>query len=361
MTARDPGYPDVIETPTDAALVSITSPGFHMRYPDVRHAARIPDGVRQAMEVSWNAGVFPERAVSLRLLEDVFIAEEGLVFDRAGRLLRDSITQHTVSEIERGHAAVREAMRAGIASTLAGTCVLCKKRGASNFGHWMIEMLPMAFLGSRHLGGENPRYIVPDVTDPLRKVIVDSLTLIGVDASRLVPCGPAATHVERLIMVEGLTRHGVFMSPLVLDCLDTLSGRIQGSGIAKILVTRHSAAGRAFIDERAIHRHALDQGYTLLEPGSLSLAAQIAAFKDATDIVGAMGAGMTNIAFAASAARVVTLAPALMPDTFFWFITGLKRQAYREIRCRQSGPIRNIAAWDTDLILDPDDLADAFA
>jgi len=91
-------------------------------------------------------------------------------------------------------------------------------------------------------------------------------------------------------------------------------------------------------------RYAEVSGFALVEPGRLSLAAQIAAFKNAKEIVGVSGAEMTNIAFAPRGARVMNIAPAGMPDTFFWFIAGLRGHTYAELRCAQTGPCRGVAA-----------------
>jgi capsular polysaccharide biosynthesis protein len=200
---------------------------------------------------------------------------------------------------------------------------------------------------------------VPAVEGALRQVIADSFAMLRIDASLVLRAGPEPVRFDRLILVEGLTHHGVYMSPLVLECIDSLSAGIDGTGAEKLFVTR-GGPSRRLIDEAEIQQRAVANGYTLLSPGNLPLAQQIAAFKNAREIVGVMGAELTNIAFAPAGARVLNIAPAGMPDTFVWFIAGLRGHSYSELRCAQSGPIRGIARWDTDLALDPSDLRDLF-
>ena len=54
----------------------------------------------------------------------------------------------------------------------------------------------------------------------------------------------------------------------------------------------------------------------------------------------------------------MNIAPGNMPDTFFWFISGLKGLRYYETRCPQSGPVRGVMRWDTNIEFDPAILLD---
>jgi capsular polysaccharide biosynthesis protein len=351
--------PREIETPASAELLTLVSPPFTMRQPDVRHREIISEGIARAMEVSWNRRTFPQHMIRFSVLEDVYVVEEGLVIDAAGQLLAGTITQHSPAQVERGYAAVKAAMRDGSAARQTGTCVLCVKRGVNNFGHWLIEMLPKAYLAQRHLAGRASHYIVPAVGGPMRQVITDSLAMLRIDPATVVHAGPEPLRVESLVVIEGLTHHGVYMSPLVMDCMNSLSAGVRGAGHERLFVTRTSVA-RRLVNEPEIARYAEAQGFFLLAPGHLSLAEQIAAFKDAREIVGVSGAELANTAFAPGGARVINIAPAGMPDTFFWFIAGLKRHEYTELRCEQIGPPRGVARWDTDLVLTEDDQRDAF-
>lgn len=349
--------PQLIDFPAGARVLELTSPAFAMQAPALVHAELVPDDVIGAMQVSWNIPYFPERSVEVFLLEDVHVAEEGLVFDAHGRLFRGTITQHSQAEIDRGYAAV---MAAGSLPIRSGTFVLCKKRGADNFGHWLMEMLPKAHLARLYAAREGLRYVVPAARGQLAQVVTDSLAMLEIHEDAVLRADAGPLRVDRLLVVDGLTAHGVFMSPLVLNCIDALSARVKGGQPRKLYVTRDGLTSRRFGNEDAIQRRAEASGYTLLDPARLSFAEQVAAFKNATEIVGVMGAGLTNIAFAPRDARVLNLAPALMPDTFFWFIAGLRGQRYRELRCRQVGLSRGITPWDTDLALEPGDLDEIF-
>ncbi len=334
------------------------SPPFKMRPPKVTNIDLVPEDALRAMTVSWNRSDYKEQAVTAHLLHDVLVAAEGLVFDSRGQLYEATITQHSEVEIAQAHDEVVSAI-AGQLPSAAGQFVLCKKRGAQNYGHWLLEMLPNAYF-SRLRHGRVQRFIVPSAEGQLGQVIRETTGLLSVSGDQLHPLGREVLRAEELLVIEGLTNHGVFMSPLVFLGTDLMSAQVQASTIRKIYVTRDGLPSRRFPNDDLIQARAAACGYHLLDPSSLSISEQIAVFKGATDIVGVMGAGLTNIAFAPRGARVTSLAPASMPDTFFWFVCGIRGLDYHEIRCQQEGPIRGVARWDTDIVMRREDLDDLF-
>ena len=351
---------DVTTTSALKDIATLFSPQFSMPYPDIVHRDLISPESFQAMDFVWKIGCFAEKDITIKEVSDVFLVEEGLVFTRDGLLVEQTITQHSASEIARGREAVKKAVVAADSRVLHGSFVLCKKRGAHNYGHWLCEMLPKAQLVKTIRSSDYLRYITPEISGALGKVIVDSLSSLQVLESCVVGLGSEVVRVERLIIVDGLTSHGQFMSPIVMNCVDAVSTSVKGRNLDKLFVLRTSSQSRRFVNEEQILARALASGYTLINPGEMDLIEQVAAFKNARHIVGVMGAEMTNLAFASRGARATLLAPASMSDTFFWFISGLRGICYQEIRCAQIGPQKGFALWDTDLILNPRDLDTIF-
>lgn len=362
--------PPTISLPGSADILVLTSPAFDARRPRILHKELIPPAVLDTMEWAWNTPRFPERAVRVVRLSDVWVAKEGLVFDRDGHLYRETVTQHSDAEVEQAHAAVLAAIGQGAAwggPDTGGPVLLCKKRGIGNYGHWMMEMLPKAWLVERHLPGLGVRFLVADVPGQLRETMAFSLGMLGIDLARTLVADDAPRHFAELVVVDGLTEHGCYMSPLAVDCIDALAASDLVGRAAppdqpatgqpatdRLFVTRRAMGFRRVVDEDALLLHARTRGFAEVEPGALRLPDQIARFRGAARIVGVMGAAMTNIVFAPPGARVVMLTPAGMPDTFFWFLSALRGLDYTEIRCAPSGPVRGNMLWDTDLVLPPD-------
>lgn len=356
--------PTTINLPDEAGIFELASPGFEASPPCVVNRQLIPPAILASMEWAWNTPRFPERPVRVSRLHDVWVAKEGLVFDCDGNLYRETVTQHSEAEVDQAHAAVLAAMERGgedAEPDRNGPILLCKKRGIGNYGHWMMEMLPKAWLVERHLPELKARFLVAHATTDLSASMAASLSLMGIDLTRTLVADDTPRRFADLLLVDGLSDHGVFLSPLVLNGIDAVSRDIAPAGADRLFVTRRAMGFRRIVDEDTLIAQAQAHGYTLVDPGVLTLREQIALFKRARRIVGVMGAAMTNTVFAPTGARVVTLTPAGMPDTFFWFIATLRGLDYTEIRCAQSGPIQGIMPWDTDLILSPDDRDGIFA
>ncbi len=342
---------NVVNTPASSVVRRVISPEFAMNYPEVWHAERIPPAVLQTVEQSWKRQQFPSREVTVSLLEDVFVATEGLVFTSALELLQPSITGHSADQIERARVAIVSMKESGNIVHLDGTLALCKKRGARNYGHWAMEMLPKAFVVQRHWS-HPVRYMVQLTLDPLREVMRQSMAQIGIGAHALIEVGDEPVLVERLLMVDGLTSHGSYMSPLVMECIETISSNISADSAMDLLILREGLRSRRFVDEDEVRSFATSRGFSLIDPANMPFVRQVACFKGARRIVGVMGAAMTNLAFSHPGTKVFNLTPAGMSDTFFWFISGLRSLQYTEVRCEQVPPTRGPMPWDTDLLLD---------
>jgi hypothetical protein len=349
-----------IENPDSAVLQRLVSPAFTMRYPNVLHSERIPSDVINAVERSWNRQYFSQRDITISAIENAIVASEGLVFTSTLDLLQPSITGHSAAEIASARNSILAGMESGTISHLKGTIALCKKRGVGNYGHWIMEMLPKAYLVQQHW--LNPvRYMVHSASGQLGDVIRQTLFRLGISGNQILEVGPTPTRVDLLLMVDGLTEHGSYMSPLVNTCIHAVSGGIPSENLDYIFVLREGLSSRRLIGEAEISAYAVERGYTLVNPSNMSFERQVAHFKSAKKVVGVMGAALTNIAFMPPGAQVVSLAPAAMSDTFYWFIAGIRGLRYTEVRCEQVSAQTGPMPWDTDLSLDIRDRESIFS
>lgn len=351
------GPVEIIEPPASSIVMQITSPAFRPVAPEIINPGLIPDRVVAA---SWaeRESFFAPGPVTVWLLQDVFVACEGLVFDRHGALYGPSITQHTEAEIDWATEQVQRVLAGGSAELQDRVLILGKKRGAGNYGHWLMEMLPMLHLVVDRLRGERIGALVHDVGDPqLGGVMQTSLRRIGLADARVSVAGNAPVRVSRLILVDGLTRHGVYMSPLVRDCHERLMHGVGGAGHERVFVARGTGMRRDFADPSRAEAVAREAGFHVIRTDGLSLVQQISAVRDARVVAGAMGAAMTNLAFARTPAQAILFAGAEMPDTFFWFVANHFGHRYREIRCLQADADATYgASYDRTLLIADEEL-----
>ena len=330
--------PRLVEPDAASVLIRGRSPGFTTQPPDLVDGELIPPEIRRAC-AAWDRRAFAPRDLVVRIVRNVYVAEEGLVFNHEGDLLRHSVREHEPEQVDRAARAVRRAIGGEAVARHDLPLVLGKKRGARNYGHWMIELLPVLHLALARLADPRIGVLVHDVDDPdLGGIMMQTLRRLGIADTRVRVSGLAPVHVRELITVEGLTEHGSYMSPLVRDCHDRLAHRVEGQGVQRVFLSRGVGARRRFQDESHMGRLAEERGFTVVDTKGLDLDGQIGLMRDARLIAGVMGAAMTNLIYAAKGARASLFAPATMPDTFFWFIANLRGLHYREIRCVQAGP-----------------------
>ena len=326
-------------------------PAFDLLPPEVVNPELIPDDVAKLCNRIWNKGTFPPYNIVIRRYMNVGVAGQGLIF-QAGDLgiYQASISQHTEYDLSVGLDELNLARATDELIRIDDPCVLCVKPGGDNYGHWLNEMLPRAMY-ARDLNLSGMKYVVPAAVPALDRVIVSSLRLLDIPAEDIVRAS-RPIWARELYGVNGLTAHGLFMSPRVLDCLNQIRSRLPSENVKRIYVTRQGRA-RQFQNEEAACRMFLNHGFRIVDPAQLSFEEQVSVFSGAQHVIGCMGAGMTNIAFAPPTATVTTFAPDTMADTFFWFLAALRGQTYKEIRCPVIPSKRAGSAWDYDIDLTP--------
>ncbi|MBV9077726.1 MAG: glycosyltransferase family 61 protein [Methylobacteriaceae bacterium] len=343
-----------IELPADADRHTVASPGYATRPGEIVGVERVPPELIEIVRQAWSRPVVEPREIEVLRLRDVFVAGEGLVFDRERRLVRRSVTQQSAEDIRLAHRELERAIAAGALRERHGAAILCVKPGLRNYGHWLIEMLPMAGLADFVLAGERLPALVPDVEGPLAGVIADSLGLLGFPPERIVPALSAPERVDELVLVIGLTSHGGAMSPLVFQTLDRLA-----DGIAplpyyeRLYVRRQWPPWRRLADDEAVTARLMAEGYVPYSPEQFPLAHQMGAFRTARQVIGPAGAALANIAFCRPGTEVAAFYPANMPDNFFSFIAQHRGLDFIDVRCEAAGPPRSHMPYDTDLKLDP--------
>lgn len=311
-------------------VANVTSPVFQLAPPRVFNSSIIPPHILDAMRPGWFTSTFPACTVRLMKLFDVYVTQEGLVFTQDKKLVQQSITQSTPEECAEGMAQVLQAEQAQTVRVVTPTSLLLRKRGEQNYGHWMVELLPKIWLAEDHLPLNS--LVVPRLSGNFARVLRDSVAFSTSFVPAYYEMGVQdVAFFKELVVVDGLTNHGVYMSPLAFSRTDDMVARVPGAKARRLYITRKNRA-RTIINEDALIAFLQKQGFLCLDPAELTLVEQIKLFKDAECVVGVMGAAMTNIIFCSKGTRIINLAPGNMPDTFFYFIAGLRGLDYYEIR-----------------------------
>jgi tetratricopeptide (TPR) repeat protein len=173
--------------------------------------------------------------------------------------------------------------------------------GLPNYYHWMIDTLPRLRLVS---DATLPILVNPDLA-PFQQ---QTLALLGIDPARLRPlAGPAAVRCRQLVIPDAGADFQV-PHPGTIAWLRSTFGQAGGAS-ARLWVSRRDAGQRRVLNEEQVITALAARGFTVVVPGELDLAGQIAAFAGAEMVAGPHGAALTNLVFSPPGARVLEIMP----------------------------------------------------
>ena len=218
--------------------------------------------------------------------------------------------------------------------------VLLKQEWDRNYGHWLIESLPRLGMISECFDITECQFIVGDSSGPIGKVYRDSLTRLGVPAANIVPLADGAVEFAQLIYPTPITVQPWIKAPRVINFLEALARHSSHHrpGPQKIYVARSPGDSRRLMNEEPILRILTRAGYQGVTPGSLDFEAQVAAFRDATHVVGILGAGLSNLVFAPRGVQFLALTSEYMQDDFFWDLICHKAGSYTSLHGKAIDP-----------------------
>lgn len=326
-------------------ILATTSPGFDAAPPKVLHQDLIPEDVHNAMLPAWSMGIFQPKPLHVVKLFDVYLTGEGLLFDREKNLITESITQYEEDGLLAAHRRVRDAFP----RTEWSCSISLRKRGDSNYGHWMVELLPRLWMAEDLL--TIGKCVIPKRTGAMETVMKTALRLSSNAPYELIEhADDEVIFFKQLVFVDGLTTHGSYMSPLVFSKTRKLV--TCDAQPRKIFVSRRGAP-RDISNETEVISALTSVGFEVIHPGKMILEEQAAVFSNATHVVGVMGAGLTNIMFCQPGTNIINLAPATFPDTFFYLIARNLNLEYTEIRGKN---VEEGSGWDQPFLISPQDI-----
>jgi capsular polysaccharide biosynthesis protein len=334
------------------ATETLRTPGFSTRYPALINPEIIDPEVLGAMKPAWCQSHFPEADIEVFHLRDVYAIDDCLILDQQLRVIENVSDRVTDDRIQ---VAIQDILRhQAMGSTPRyAQGIAARRAGGGNFGHFLLEMLPMAVVARSLHTDWDPVYWAHLADPPLVDAMLRAFRLVGIPLDRiaLLPYRTPAFFAN-LLVVRGLTAHGRYMSPTAVNIVRDMAASIPPGPKRRLFVRRipgwHGA--RALTNQDELCARLAARGYEIIEPGAMSLEQQIAAFRGATQVVGTSGAAMTNILFCEPGTSVTNIIGARVPDTFFWFIANHMRLNYTELRCPQA-PVDGPDGWKASLTI----------
>lgn len=192
---------------------------------------------------------------------------------------------------------------------------------ASNYAHWLTEVLPRIVLYTRHACSKGVPLIVDEGLHPN---IYESLS-IAVGSERVIYtlAKDRSTRVQKLDVVTPTGyvpyasreprlpghSHGVFSAQAlwaVRQVFQHLMARPAGT-VGQRIYVRRNAGLRKLNNDQEISNLLLAAGFTIVSPEELSFSEQVRLFSQAEFVIGATGAALANLIFCPAGARVHVL------------------------------------------------------
>ncbi|MEE3501379.1 glycosyltransferase 61 family protein [Acidiphilium acidophilum] len=182
--------------------------------------------------------------------------------------------------------------------------------GGSNYRHFLYDGLAAVVLHRRLLGAAvraAGRVLLPWQAEILAALglLDDYITL------------DRPTRFRKILTSTMLSFTVSYPNRFVRTVFDQMRFQLGGApgGARRVMISRDEATNRRIMDHRdVIEAIAVAQGFEIVRPAELSVAAQVRMFASARWVIGESGAGLANIGFCPPGASVLELQPDRFSD-----------------------------------------------
>jgi capsular polysaccharide biosynthesis protein len=179
--------------------------------------------------------------------------------------------------------------------------------GMNQYYHNTVEFLSsLAIAETLDVGTDLPLVVNEDL-GPFQR---EMLSLLGYGPERLIPIrADAPARFRSLAVPSRLVRAGRWIDPLVPAWYRRRLVNPSAGAAAdrKLYLSRAGTARRRIANDDELTAMLSQCGYEVVRPEALTVREQIDLFSRASHIVGAAGAAMTNMLYAAPGAQVMTI------------------------------------------------------
>lgn len=244
---------------------------------------------------------------------------DGLTLTANREILVQSLTQKTPLEAKLMFARVRNRSEQTFSS---GRHISLLCRGAQNYFHWIMDgLLRLSLLDA---GDTSFKVIIPALAP---KFLRETLKLLGIAEDRLVVMGNEKLAVDELLLVYP---EEMPAKPKLAHVLEHRRRLFAAAGVdpASIVPHRRLYISRAHSTRPIVNEDELlpilrQYGFEIVTCEQLTVAEQIALFAEATCILGAHGAGLTNLLFAQPGTKVIEIYNRMMWVDCYHRVSGL--------------------------------------
>lgn len=209
------------------------------------------------------------------------------------------------------------------------TAALASLFGEWNYFHWMLQVLPrfelLRLAGVTH--AQVDRYLLHTARFPFH---LETLAQLQVPPEKVVATGPDTHVVADYLWATSSLRGSGHQSAWVADFLrrEFLPPPARSSGRERLYISRGDAARRRLVNEPDVLALLKPLGFRSITLGLMPVAEQARAFGQASVVIGAHGAGLTNLVFAPAGAKVMELHTPSRRGMHYWELSNARQLEY---------------------------------
>ncbi|MGN7358662.1 glycosyltransferase family 61 protein [Paenibacillus sp. SAF-054] len=272
----------------------------------------------------------PEDGFVASIPEGRIWGQSGAVLTPDGKLLGDVSPEYdevlnAMLATER-HPIFRQRNLPGL-QKIGGTTAALAYCGGYNYFHWMYDVI--ARWGMLIESGIAYDQVVVNA-NPYRAFVGETLAMLGVAEDKLVRTHPGLYLQSERLVVPSLimSSHYPQWATGMLRKLFLPNQETNGPPHERIYVCRQRASVRRVINEPEIIEFLRELGFHSLLLEDMSTAEQIGLFASARVIVGAHGAGLTNLAFCHPGTKVIEMFHPGHVMPVYWMISNHNQLDY---------------------------------
>ncbi len=268
-------------------------------------------------------------------VESVAVINHNNIIDNVSyqQIVGDLVSANRNIVLKNGTPRIKKKFRGRILSLAQGAS------GHNNYSHWLFDMLPKIKIYSEIYNLNDLNFIY---LNKLNNFQFESLKLIGCDHLKIIDSN-RFRHIQADEII--CTDHPYYFDGYILEQMKNIPQWIvkwlrdifldkdeKFECNDKIYIDRSGGANHCqFINENEIANYLQNQGFTKYKLEDLSFSKQIYLFKNAKYIVGAHGAGFSNLAFCKENINVIEVRPEDHPNNIYNRLSTINKLNYRLI------------------------------
>ena len=206
---------------------------------------------------------------------------------------------------------------------IPGVTAVLAQNGHDSYFHWLFEILPM-FRLLEQSGTLPDRYLISS-DKPFQK---SSLSLLGIPQEKMIqPGGDAAYRCETSVVITKTRTVSKWRCDYLRKIFSCWMNPSPEKG-CRLYITRNNTDRRRVRNEDEVVGLLSGYGFTVVDPGKMSLQDQVDLFSRAEFIVAPHGGALTNVVFASPGTRLVELFSPGYINRCFWEIAVLTGVGY---------------------------------